>query len=179
MAIRFPFQPVAASPGSELYRHWGASGYSRPTFDVFVIGPGGRYVCVRQAHLDTGADHVVFAPAVATSLGLTLPFAHQVGISSAGGQASFSMPPDGLLSLFITDYREYAFLRMPPVGFWSGSMTRNVLGITGFVQYFSLRTLNDGMSLPEVELEAIPNFPGLHGRFTVQPLASLFQRLRP
>jgi hypothetical protein len=178
MPVRFPFQPVQVNPGMELYRYWGPSGYSRATFDVFVIGPTGQYCVARRAELDNASDWVVFDPNVARSLGLALPFSRQVWIGSAAGQTCFTMPPDGLVSLLVTDYREYYFLPSPPVGFWSGGMTKNVLGSTGFLQHFAWRVLNDGLSRPEVELEAVPNFPGQQGVFAVQPLANFFRQLR-
>jgi hypothetical protein len=67
-----------------------------------------------------------------------------VAVSGIAGavQASFTMPPDGTVSLFITDYREYYFLPAPPVGFWppapTGTTRRGVLGATGFLQLFQV-----------------------------------------
>jgi hypothetical protein len=97
-----------------------------------------------------------------------LPFARQQAISGAAGTqaATFSFPPDGLVSLFVTDYTEYAFLPAPLVGFHppvSGpSSQRSVLGKTGFLQYF--RFVYDPEPMPPIfELHPITAFPGQHG----------------
>jgi hypothetical protein len=97
-----------------------------------------------------------------------LPFPRQEGVSGAAGTqaATFSFPPDGLVSLFVTDYREYAFLRGPLVGFHppgpGAANQRSVLGLTGFLQFF--RFLYDPEPTPPFfELDPITNFPGQHG----------------
>jgi hypothetical protein len=82
-------------------------------------------------------------------------------------QAQFTMPPDGTVSLFVTDYREYYFLPAPPVGFWpaapTGGQRRNILGATGFLQHFQVN-LHYQLRPPEVELIHHPGFPGGHGQ---------------
>jgi hypothetical protein len=134
---------------------------------VFVVGPGGL-VERTSAHIDTACDFVVLESGVALSLGLALPFPRQEGISGAAGTqaATFSFPPDGLVSLFVTDYREYAFLPAPLVGFHPpalGSVSqRSVLGQTGFLQFFKF--VHDPEPNPPLfELYPIRAFPGQHG----------------
>jgi hypothetical protein len=66
------------------------------------------------------------------------------------------MADDGEVSLLITDYRQYYYLPAPPVGFWAAPNHANVLGFTGFLQFFSSHTHNDGQSLPVGCDRAIP-----------------------
>src|SRR5262249_22335306 len=89
-------------------------------------------------------------------LGLSPPFRRPVAVGTAGGQAAFTFPDDGEVSLLITDYREYYYLPASPIGFWAPSVQRNVLGLTGFLQYFSMEWFNDGQTIPEVELTENP-----------------------
>jgi hypothetical protein len=88
------------------------------------------------------------------------------------------MPDDGTVALFITDYRGYYYLPSPPIGFWSGSSQHNVLGVTGFLQYFSTFTHNDGVNYPELELMENRRFPGRHGSMAGQSLDALLRQLR-
>jgi hypothetical protein len=147
-------------------------GFHRPAFDVYLIGPGDR-IAVAPAQLDTASDYTLFASAVASfDLKLSLPFPRQIGISGAGGTytATVSFPPDGLVSLFVTDYREFCFLSSPLIGFHapapSATNQRSVLGLSGFLQYFRL-VLEP--SPPLIELHpiagvagALPKDRGLH-----------------
>jgi hypothetical protein len=180
MAVRFPFQTVGLTPGTELYNYWGPQGFSRPSFDIYVVGPRGQHVHVKRAQVDSASDWVVFEPRFAIAFGLIPPFSRQVGVTTAGGQVAFTLlPRDGDLSLFVTDYTEYYFLPAPPIGFWTGPVSKNVLGTTGFLQYFSWRVLNDGVARPDLELEAIPNFPGRQGFLPRRvALADFLQQLR-
>jgi hypothetical protein len=177
MSIRLPFQTVPLSPGAALYRYWGAFGYRRPTCEVYLVGPAGRVECVQHTHLDTGSDYPVFEASTARALGLSPPFSRRVQVLTAGGTTALTMPDDGIVSLFITDYRECYYLPLSPIGFWSGSGGRNVLGFTGFLQYFEMRTHNDGVNRPETELTANQNFPGQHGSMVGQALRPLLRRL--
>jgi hypothetical protein len=134
---------------------------------VFVAGPTGLVTWTR-AQIDSASDYVVLEAKVAHALGLALPFARQQAVSSAGGTqaATFSFAPDGLLSLFVTDYREYAFLPAPLVGFHppapAGTKQRSVLGLTGFLQFFKF--IYDPEPTPPIfELHPIQAFPGQHG----------------
>jgi hypothetical protein len=99
-------------------------------------------------------------------------------VGTAGGQAAFTFPDDGEVSLLITDYREYYYLPASPIGFWALPIQHNVLGLTGFLQYFSMQWFNDGQTIPEVELTENPTFPGQHGRFAVQPIGGFLRRLK-
>jgi hypothetical protein len=183
MPLRLPCLPVQLTPGSLLYSYWGALGYHRPIFDVFIVGPGQRFTRI-PAQMDTASDYVVLDSNVATTLGLALPFPRLMGASGAGGSqaATFSFPPDGLLSLFVTDYREYAYLPSPLVGFHppaaSGVRQRSVLGQTGFLQFF--RALQDPEPRPPiVELDPIGAFPGQSGLLPRdRPLADFIRSLR-
>src|SRR5439155_19932626 len=100
--------PVQLNPGGLLHSYWGPMGYHRPICDVYVVGPNHQITMV-PAQVDTACDYVVLEADAATDLGLALPFARQVGASAAGGSqaATFSFAPDGLVSLFVTDYRGY------------------------------------------------------------------------
>ncbi len=167
MPLRVPCPPVSLAPGSLLYSYWGPRGYHRPRIDVFVVGPGGL-VERTPAQVDTACDYVVLESSVALSLGLPLPFPRQEGVSGAAGTrvATFSFPPDGLVSLFVTDYTEYAFLPGPLVGFHPPALAptsqRSVLGQTGFLQFF--RFVHDPEPDPPIfELHPIKTFPGQHG----------------
>jgi hypothetical protein len=64
-------------------------------------------------------DHIVLASDVAVNLGLTLPFPRQMGMSGAAGSYAMTLSflPDGLVPLFVTDYREYCYLPSPLIGF--------------------------------------------------------------
>jgi hypothetical protein len=183
MPMRFPCLPVQLSTGSLLYSYWGTTGYHRPAFDVFIIGPGNQITWV-TALVDTACDYVILESSVASYFGLALPFPRSYGASAAGGSqaATFSFPPDGLLSLFVTDYREYAYLPSPLVGFHPPSpgpaRQRSVLGQTGFLQYF--RHLHDPEPTPPiVELDPIKAFPGQAGLLPLdRPLLDFIRSLR-
>jgi hypothetical protein len=169
MPIRLPFRSIRLSPGSLLSGYWGTTGYFRPEIDLYLVGPTG--VCVPWVgQIDSSSDWVVFEEGVALQLGLSPPFSQVVSVSGIAGavQAQFTLPPDGTVSLFITDYREWYFLPAPPVGFWpaapGGGQRRNVLGATGFLQHFEVR-LHYQLSRPEVELIDHPGFPGEFGTF--------------
>jgi hypothetical protein len=116
--------------------------------------------------IDTGADYTVIASDIALDLGLTLPFPRQLSISGAGGTytGTVSFPPDGLVSMFVTDYREYCYLPTPLIGFHAlaprGSGQRSVLGLAGFLQYFDLLLKP---SPPTVELDPAATFVGVTG----------------
>jgi hypothetical protein len=75
--------------------------------------------------------------------------------------ARFSFPAGGLVSLFVTDYTEYAFL----TGFHPPALVpasqRSVLGHTGFLQFF--RFVHDPEPTPPLfELHPTKTFPGQH-----------------
>jgi hypothetical protein len=184
MSVRFPYKGVQLPPTSPLYPYWGATGFSRSRIDIFVVGPSGVYVN-RSAQIASAADWVVFEDRVALQLGLQPPFSRVVGVSGIAGaaQTHFTQPPDGTVSLFLTDYREYYFLPTLPVGFWPASppgqpSRRNVLGITGFLQYFQV-IFHHQLSRPDVELIDIPTFPGKHDVFSArEPLRDLLRRLK-
>ncbi len=141
MPLRLPCLPVQLTPGSVLYSYWGPTGYHRPIFDVFLAGPGNRILWA-PAQVDTASDYVLFDAGVAASLGLTPPFPRQTAFSGAAGTQSslLSFPDDGVVSLFVTDYQEYAYLPAPLVGFHppgpAAAQQRSVLGQTGFLQFF-------------------------------------------
>jgi hypothetical protein len=167
MPLRLPYETVIPTPGSVLHSYWGPSGFHRPVFDAFAVGPGNRIDCFR-AMIDSGSDYVVLASQVAMNLGLAPPFTRLAGISAAGGAAAttVSFPPDGLVSLFVTDYREYAYLPSPLVGFHPPALgttkQRSVLGLTGFLQFF--RQVHEPQLKPPIaELDPLPGFPGLAG----------------
>jgi hypothetical protein len=146
--------------------------------DLFVVGPGGKFL-VEPTQIDTAADYSLLASRLATGLGLSLPYPRQVQVSGAGGTqtASVSFPPDGLVSLFVTDYREYGYLARPLVGFHgpsrSASVQRSVLGLTGFLQHFRFK-LDLPATPPVFELEAGAGFPGSVGSLPRQQSLSDF-----
>ncbi len=167
MPLRLACSPVRLSPGSLLYSYWGPLGYHRPKIDVFAVGPGGL-VGWSTAQIDTSCDFVILEWKVAHALALTSPFPRQHPVSGAAGTqaATFSFPPDGLVSLFVTDYREYAFLPAPLVGFHppapAPASQRSVLGQTGFLQFF--RYVQDPEPTPPIfELHPTTAFPGQTG----------------
>jgi hypothetical protein len=149
-----------------LPRYW-PNGYFRPEIDLFAVGPNGDYTSC-HGEIDNASDWVVFDSGVARALGLSPPFAQVVSVSGIAGavQVPFTMPPDGTISLFVTDYQEYYFLPAPPVGFWppspTGAQRRSVLGATGFLQHFQVN-LHYQLGRPEVELLHHPGFPGEFG----------------
>jgi hypothetical protein len=134
---------------------------------VAVVGPGNQVKWV-PVQVDSASDYVVLSSTVAQSLGLTLPVPRQVMISGvAGVQATtFSFPPDGLVSLFVTDYNEFAYLSGPLIGFHApgppGIQQRSVLGLTGVLQFF-LSILDPRPTPPIMELHPLPGFPGQTG----------------
>jgi hypothetical protein len=167
MPLRLLCRPVQLTPGRLLHSYWGATGYYRPICDVYVMGPHLRTTRV-FAQVDTACDYVVLESKATRVLGLALPFARQEGASGAAGtQATrFSFAPDGLVSLFVTDYREYGFLPRPPVGFHpparAGTSQRSVLGLKGFLQFFKF-VYDPEPACPFFELDPIASFPGRHG----------------
>jgi len=167
MALRVPCPAMSLTPGRLLSPYWGPLGIYRPRIDVFAIGPTG-VVTRTRAQIDSASDFVVLEAKVARSLGLTLPFARQEGVSGAAGTqaATFSFAPDGLVSLFVTDYREYAFLPGPLVGFHPPALVpgsqRSVLGLTSFLQFFKF-VYDPEPTPPLFELHPIAVFPGQHG----------------
>jgi hypothetical protein len=183
MPLRLPCKPVSLSPGNLLFPYWGALGFHRPVFDVIAIGPRG-VICWEPARIDTGADETVFSSAVALSLGLTLPFPRQLTISGALGTqaATLSFPPEGLVSLFVTDYTEYCYFPAPLIGFHPPGPTaanqRSVLGLTGFLQYF-LFTLDPTPTPSLIVLDPIAAFPGQTGLLPKDgPLLDFIRGLR-
>jgi hypothetical protein len=166
MSVRLPFRSVAVAAGSLLPRYW-PNGYFRPEIDLYAVGPNGDYTPC-EGELDNASDWVVFDSDVAVRLGLSPPFSQVVSVSGIAGavQAQFTMPPDGTVSLFVTDYREWHFLPTLPVGFWpsspAGTKRRSVLGATGFLQHFQVN-LYYQLRRPEVELIHHPGFPGQYG----------------
>jgi hypothetical protein len=183
MPLRLPCAAMSLTPGSLLSPYWGPSGIYRPRIDVFAIAPGGLVDWV-SAQIDCASDFVVLESSLALSIGLSLPFARQQGISGAAGTqaAMFSFAPDGLVSLFVTDYREYAFLGGSLVGFHPpapvGTRQRSVLGLTGFLQVFKF-VLDPEPTLPFFELHPITAFPGQHGMLPRdRPLLDFIRSLR-
>jgi hypothetical protein len=165
-----------------LYPYWGATGYFRPKIDLYAVGPTGNYASL-VGQVDSGSDWVVLDDSVAVRLGLRGPFSRRAGVSGIAGaaQTHFTLPLDGTVSLFLTDYREYYFLPTLPVGFWPPTPAgqpprRNVLGLTGFLQHFQV-IFHHQLSRPEVELIHTPTFPGQHGRFSAQEPLRNFLRL--
>jgi hypothetical protein len=167
MPLRVPCPARSLTPGSLLSSYWGSSGIHRPRIDVFAVGPTGL-VAWAAAQIDSACDFVVLESRVPQLLGLPLPFPRQESVSGAAGTqaATFSFAPDGLVSLFVTDYREYAFLPCPLVGFHPPVVVptrqRSVLGLTGFLQFFKF-VLDPEPTPPFFELHPIAAFPGQHG----------------
>jgi hypothetical protein len=183
MAVRFQFRGVNLPTGSRLTPYWGIQGYYRPEIDIFVIGPTGNVV-PWIGYIDSCSDWVVFEDRLAPQLGLSPPFARGVGVSGIAGaaQSQFTMPPDGTVSLFLTDYRGWYFLRTLPVGFWPaappGLPRRNVLGATGFLQHFRV-VFDYEPKRPEVELIDHADFPGELGTFPLPgPLPDFIRGLK-
>jgi hypothetical protein len=169
MSVRFLFRGVQLPSTTLLAQYWGSSGYFRPDIDLYLVGPNGNSI-TWTGQIDTSSDWVVFDNRAAVGLGLRQPFPRVVPVSGIAGavQAQFTMPPDGTVSLFVTDYHEYYFLPTPPVGFWppspTGAQRPNVLGVTGFLQYFQVN-FHYQLSRPEVELiHHDPGFAGGHGQ---------------
>jgi hypothetical protein len=149
-----------------LSTYWPA-GIPRPRWDVYLIGPTG-VVRRERAQLDTGADHNLFSATTALALGLTLPCARAVHSSGVAGAqaATFTAPPDGTVSLFVTDFQDYCYLPSPLIAFHppgpSQLAQRSVLGVTGFLQHFHF-LLDYGPSPPTFELHPLSTFPGSAG----------------
>ncbi len=168
MSVRLRFRSVQLSSAAMLTQYWGSSGYFRPDIDLYLVGPTGHSI-PWTGHIDSLSDWVVFEDQASVNLGLQPPFSRTVSVSGIAGavQAQFTMPPDGTVSLFLTDYQNWYFLPAPPVGFWPPSPTsaprRNVLGVTGFLQYFQV-VLHYQLSRPEVELIHHAGFPGAFGQ---------------
>jgi hypothetical protein len=137
-----------------------------PAREAYVVA--GQLVERVFAAVDSRSDYVLFGSAVAPRLGLTLPFSRQSTFSGAAGTQAgvLSFPPDGLVSLFVTDYTEYSFLPSPLIAFHPPAphphTQRSVLGLTGFLQYFRF-VLDYSASPPSFELHPIPGFPGQSG----------------
>jgi hypothetical protein len=169
--------------GSVLAAHWPGACLYRPACDVYAVGPGGL-ISRAAAQIDSAADYVLLGSTIAGDLGLSLPFARQTGMSGAAGAqvATVSFPPEGLVSLFVTDYREYYYLPAPLVGFHPPSplatQQRSVLGLTGFLQHFRF-VLENEPTPPFFELHPTPAFPGLAGLLPLdRPLVDFIRSLR-
>jgi hypothetical protein len=179
VTLQFEMKPVRLHPSMILHQYWGDEGYSRPKIGVYIIGPTGAYYH-STALLDSGSDFVAFDSRAAREVGLVPPFARSSRNQAAGG-ASFalSFPDDGVVSLFVTDYRHYCFLPAPLVGFMPPPVEDfAVLGATGFLQYFRL-LIDYDMQPPRVQLTARSSFPGVTGRFSARhSLAEQFRRLK-
>jgi hypothetical protein len=70
----------------------------------------GQVVATVSAGIDTRSDYVLIESGAAPKLGLTLPFSRQAPYSGAAGTqaGTLSFPPDGLVSLLVTDYTSIA-----------------------------------------------------------------------
>lgn len=167
MPLRLLCPRISLSRSGLLHPYWGGQGLPRPRVDLFVIGPGGTFL-IEPVQIDTAADYTLLASRLATGLKFPLPFSRQAQVSGAGGSwtSIVSFPPDGLVSLFVTDYREYAYLPRPLVGFHaagrSAPVQRSVLGLTGFLQHFQF-VLDLPATPPTFILEAGAGFPGSVG----------------
>jgi hypothetical protein len=169
MALRFPFKSVNISPGSVLLPYWGPVAQMRPAIDLYAVGPAGQIENL-IAQIDSSSDYIALAPRLVPLLGLHQPFGRLWSGSGAGGHTiPLGFPPDGEVSLFVTDYREYCFLpallvgfHVPPPGAPATTTYRSVLGVTGFLQHFKTLIDPDPAS-PAVELEPLAGFPGQHG----------------
>jgi hypothetical protein len=168
MPVRFRFRGVQLPAGGLLSQYWGSSGYFRPDIDLYLVGPTGDSISW-TGQIDSCSDWVVFDYRAAVGVGLHAPFPRAASVSGIAGavQAQFTLPPDGTVSLFLTDYQEWYFLPALPVGFWppspAGGPRRNVLGATGFLQHFEVH-LHYELSRPEVELIHHEGFPGKYGQ---------------
>jgi hypothetical protein len=185
MPLRVPFRAIQLSPANVLYPYWGPLAHIRAAVDLFTVGPTGVVVRL-PAQIDSASDYVGLDPMAAPGLGLRLPFGRQTVLSGAGGHALYlTFPPDGEVSLFVTDYREFVYLPRPLVGFHhpppgtAGSATyRSVLGATGFLQYFKT-CLDPGPTPPVLELDPVAAFPGQHGPLPHSiPLADFLRDLK-
>jgi hypothetical protein len=139
-----------------------------------------------SAEVDTASDYIVLDPALAGSLGVSLPSPRQMPVGGAGGFSwMLSFPPDGQVALFVTDYREFCYLPAslvgfhppPPLGTPPASL-RSVLGLTGFLQHFQ-QTLDPAPTPPMLELDPIASFPGQSGMLPrTIPLTDFIRSLR-
>ena len=183
MPLRFPCLPVHLGHSSLLRAYWGRGGLRRPLVDIWLIGPNLR-ATVAQAQIDTAADFSLLEAGLAPSLGVSLPAARRLALSGAAGTqtATVSFPPDGQVSLFLTDYTEYCYLPSPLIGFHPPGPTvaaqRSVLGLTGFLQHFRF-VLDHGPAPPALELHPLPGFPGATGALPRdRPLMDFLHSLR-
>lgn len=182
MPLRLPCLPVPLHQG-HLRPGWVGAVLFRPLIDVWLIGPN-RRVERAQAQLDTAADYSLFRAALAPRLGVSLPAARRLALSGAAGTqtATVSFPPDGQVSLFLTDYTEYYYLPSPLISFHPPGPTvaaqRSVLGLTGFLQHFRF-VLDHGPTPPAFELHPLPAFPGATGALPRdRPLIDFLHSLR-
>src|SRR5262245_57802321 len=165
MPLRFVCPRITLTPGGVLHAHFGHTGFYRPIIDVYLAGPGGM-VGWAQAQIDSASDYTIFSANVAHNFGLSLPFPTQATSSGAAGAlaSTYSFPPAGLVSLFVTDYNEFCYLPAPLLGFHPPRplQQRSVLGLAGFLEHF-LFTLDHGPHPPVFELDSLPGFPGQAG----------------
>jgi hypothetical protein len=142
MAMRFPYRSYQAR--QSLWQLGGKRARVRPVLTITTIGPGGT--AVDDGLLDTGADDTVFSVNLAAKLGIDLTNAPQGEASGVGGVAATVYLAD--LKLRITDGREQREWTAR-VGFTSAPLKRALLGITGFLEYFTATFFGDR---EEVEL---------------------------
>jgi hypothetical protein len=181
MPLRLDCRTIPLTPGSVLQRHFGAAGLRRPLLDAHVVAPDGSSFAV-PAQIDSGSDYTIIESAVARHFGFSLPFPAQAQSSGAAGALAsvYSFPPAGLLSLFVTDYREFCYLTAPLMGFHppGPSRQRSVLGLAGFLEHFRFM-LDHGQSPPTFELHPLTPFPGVAGALPRdRPLADFIRSLR-
>lgn len=166
MPLRFPCSRLALSSSGVLHPYWTGGVMFSPACTAYVVVA--HQVERVFVSIDSRSDYVLFAAAVAQRLGLSLPFTRQAAFSGAAGTQAgiLSFPPDGLVSLFVTDYTEYCYLPAPLIAFHPPTpqrqMQRSVLGLTGFLQYFRF-VLDYSPAPPGFELHPIPGFPGRSG----------------
>jgi predicted aspartyl protease len=142
MSMLFPYRTYQVP--HPLWQLGGKSARIRPVLTVTAIGPGGT--AVDDGLLDTGADDTVFSVRLAAQLGIDLSQAPQIVASGVGLVAATVYFAE--VKLRITDGREQREWTAR-VGFTTAPLKRALLGIAGFLEYFTATFFGDR---EEVEL---------------------------
>lgn len=179
-----PCLPVELKPGSLLRKRRSITVLYRPLVVAYAVEANGR-ISEFNGEVDTAADYTILKADVVDDLKLKRVGWEEVAISGAGGTytGTVDFPPEGTVSLFVTDFTEYLFIPAPLIGFHprvpNAASQRSVMGLTGFLEY--ARSILDpcGKRQPLLELHPCPGADLRLGRLPKnRPLEDIIRDLR-
>jgi hypothetical protein len=150
MSLRFSYVP-RSSP-NPIVSLGGRTVRSRPIIGVAVVGSRASWSL--DALLDTGAEDTVFPDWIANLIGLDLTNAPTGSAGGVGG--GMAILRYARVTLRIADQNEHREWQAW-VGFTSAKIRLPLLGVAGFLQYFTAAFYGDR---EEVELVVNGQYPG-------------------